>query len=290
MPKRAPAAGNSEVSEAAILRKLQAREQAAKSAAAKPRPSGTDDMAILSRLDIGPGESKTLQANVGSIKLTAAKGDANRPMFLFSYITSSDDPQLNGVTIGRNFIIEDKKRTKDSEKGAAGTIYQTADESIDELMWELQGIGEDTEGYLTAKEGVMMSAIAAGKRHTAEKTPVRLTIQHWVSGSKAGMNVSVNPAGSDDLVESEAADDDVTDASDAGDPQVGDEAFDSEAWIDGYIDYTCPETGAVTLKVVSYDAGQHQFNCVADDGSEWNVADGWGVPADSCEWSTKNPE
>lgn len=289
MPKRAPAAGNSEVSEAAILRKLQAREQAAKAAAAKPRPSGMDDMAILSRLGIGPGESKTLQGNVGSIKLTAAKGDANRPMFLFSYITSSDDPKLNGVTIGRNFIIEDKKRTKDSEKGAAGTIYQTADESIDELMWELQGIGEDTEGYLTAKEGVMMSAVAAGKRHTAEKTPVRLTIQHWTSSTKAGMNVSVNPAGSDDLADSEATADDDTVEDNATDAAT-DEAFDFEAWLEGYIDYTCPETGLVTLKVASYDAGQHQFNCVADDGSEWNVADGWGVPADKCEWSTKNPE
>lgn len=285
MPKKAPGSGNSEVSEAAILRKLQAREQAAKAAATKPRPSGMDDMAILARLGIGPGESKTLQGNVGSIKLTAAKGDANRPMFLFSYITSSDDPQANGVTITRNFIIEDKVRVKDSAKGAKGSVYQTADESIDELMWELQGLGENTEGYLTAKEGVILACHAACKQHTAEKTPVRLTIQHWTSSDKAGMNITVNPAGSDDLADSEASFEEES--------PVEEEApadFDSEAWIEGYIDYTCPETGEVTLQVVSYDAGQHQFNCVADDGSEWNTADGWGVPADKCEWSTKNPD
>lgn len=286
MPKKAPGSGNSEVSEAAILRKLQAREQAAKAAATKPRPSGMDDMAILARLGIGPGESKTLQGNVGSIKLTAAKGDTNRPMFLFSYITSSDDPQANGVTVSRNFIIEDKVRVKDSEKGAKGSVYQTADESIDELMWELQGLGENTEGYITSKDGVINTCYAACKRHTAEKTAIRLTIQHWVSGQKAGMNVTVNPAGSDDLADSEAAVHDTS--SDAGDAEP--DAFDSEAWLEGYVDYTCPENGEVTVKVVSYDAGQHQFNCVSDDGSEWNVADGWGIPADKCEWSTKNPE
>lgn len=285
MPKKAPGSGNSEVSEAAILRKLQAREQAAKAAATKPRPSGMDDMAILSRLGIGPGESKTLQANVGSIKLTAAKGDTNRPMFLFSYITSSDDPQANGVTISRNFIIEDKVRVKDSAKGAKGSVYQTADESIEELMWELQGLGENTEGYITAKEGAIMAAYGACKKHTAEKTAIRLTIQHWTSGEKAGMNVTVNPAGSDDLADSEASIED-TSSDDAEAPAD----FDSEAWIDGYIDYTCPENGECTLQVVSYDAGEHQFNCVADDGAEWSVESGWGIPADKCEWSTKNPD
>jgi hypothetical protein len=292
MPKAAPGQKTQEgqVSEAAILRKLQAREAAAKASAKKERPQGYDSASILARLGIGPKEAKTFNANVGNIKLSAAKGDANRPMFIFNYVIESDDSSANGVTVGNTFTIEDKVRTQDSDKGKKGEVWQSADEVIDDIMYEFQGIGEDTESYITSKDGVINSMVAAGKHHTKEKTPVKVTVSHWVTGAKSGMNVTVNPMLGDDLAESEAASDDLptTDEQLEFTDADGAEAFDSEAWIDGWIDYSSADYGDVVLKVVSYDADTHQFNCVGEDDAPWNVADGYGVPADEAQWSTKN--
>jgi hypothetical protein len=285
-----------QVSEAAFLKALASKKQQLVKSAKKARPSGLlNDLEILEKLGIGPNESKTFNGNVQAIKFYFAKQDAARPAYRFAYVLVSSDKSVNGTIVSKNIILEE-------------TDYRTLEQHIDDLMYELQGLGEETDAYKDPLKEVQ-SAVA---RHTKEKTALRISIKHWVSGTKAGMNIRVNPVDDSDLAteDEEAPEDEEVEDVEAEDEEFeevdppeteesgDDEEFDPDAWIDGWIDYKfegddAVDAGTYTLKVVKYHKKSNTFDCVDEDGAEWNTSEGYGIPCaetESYEWSDKNDE
>ena len=291
-----------QVSEAAFLKALADKKGQLVKSAKKKRPDGMmSDTAILEKLGIGPKESKTYTGKVNTVKFYFAKGDAGRPAFRFVYTLISDDKAANGTNVSKNIILEE-------------TEYRDLERNIDDLLFEFQGLGEDTESY----KDVMKEVIAAATRHTRDKTPVRISISHWVGEKNSGMNVRVYPLDDSDLdaeeeeevedeeaeseeeqefeeVEDEESEDDYEEESE---DESEDEEFVPDAWMDGWIDYKFPGDDSVdadtyTLKVVKYNKKSNTFDCVDEDGNEWNTSEGYGIPCDQPElfdWSDRNDE
>jgi hypothetical protein len=258
-----------QLSESAAVKALMAKKGQFASAAKKKRPTGImNDMEILARLGIGPNESKVYSANVNNIKPYYAKDDANRLAFNFAYTINSDDKEANGITLRSNHILEE-------------TDYKTLEQVIEELMFELQGLGEHTDSY----KDPIGEAVKAMAKHTKEKTEVRLTVKHYV-GKKArkdgtfpeGINLTVNPVlGNEDL----PSDDEDTDAGSEEPPTndeagVEDGAFNPDEWIGVKIRYSFsgdgdayPE-GDYDLTIKSYDEATESFICEDEGGEEWS--------------------
>jgi hypothetical protein len=257
-----------QLSESAVVKALMAKKGQFASAAKKKRPTGMmTDMEILDRLGIGPNESKVFSANVSNIKPYYAKDDANRLAFNFAYTINSDDKQANGVTVRSNHILE-------------ATDYKELDQVIEELMYELQGLGEQTDAY----KDPIGDAVKAMTRHTKEKTEVRLTVKHYV-GKKArkdgsfpeGINLTVNPVlGNEDLPTDEEVEDSSDEQSTNDEPGVEGEAFNPDDWIGVKIKYSFagdgdgyPE-GDYILTIKSYDSDTESFICEDESGEEWS--------------------
>jgi hypothetical protein len=285
-----------QVSEAAFLKALAAKKGQLVKSAKKKRPDGMmSDTAILEKLGIGPKESKTYTGKVNTVKFYFAKQDASRPAFRFVYTLISDDKAANGTNVSKNIILEE-------------TEHRTLERNIDDLLFEFQGLGEDTESF----KDVMKEVIAAATRHTRDKTPVRITIGHWVGEKTSGMNVKVYPLDDSDLDseeeedEEESEDEEEQEFEEVEDEESDDEESDDEedeefvpdAWMDGWIDYKFEGDDSVdadtyTLKVVKYNKKSNTFDCVDEDGNEWNTSEGYGIPCDQPElfdWSDKNDE
>jgi len=256
-----------QLSESAVVKALMAKKGQFASAAKKKRPTGMmSDMEILDRLGIGPNESKVFSANVNNIKPYYAKDDANRLAFNFAYTINSDDKQANGVTVRSNHILE-------------ATDYKELDQVIEELMYELQGLGEHTDAY----KDPIGEAVKAMARHTKEKTEVRLTVKHYV-GKKArkdgtfpeGINLTVNPVlGNEDLPMDDEVDNSLDEAS-IDEPGTEGEAFNPDDWIGVKIKYSFagdgdgyPE-GDYILTIKSYDSDTESFICEDEAGEEWS--------------------
>lgn len=284
-----------QVSEAAFLKALGAKKSQLVKSAKKQRPSGLQsDIEILEKLGIGPNESKTYNGKVNTIKFYFAKDNAARPAYRFVYTIISDDKSANGTNVSKNIILEETER-------------RSLEKNIDELMYELQGLGEDTESYKDPLKEVQ----AAVARHTKDKTSVRLTVRHWVGDNISGMNIRVNPLDDSDLESEEEEEEELEEEEteevdsneefeevDSDDDGVDEEEFVPDAWMDGWIDYRFPGDDSVdadtyTLKVVKYHKKTNTFDCVDEDGNEWNTSEGYGIPCDKPElfdWSDKNDE
>ena len=287
-----------QVSEAAFLKALAAKKGQLVKSAKKKRPDGMmSDLEILEKLGIGPKESKTYTGKVNTIKSYFAKGDAGRPAYRFVYTLISDEKAANGTNVSKNIILEESE-------------YRTLERNIDDLLFELQGLGEDTEAF----KDVMKEIQSAVARHTRDKTPVRISLSHWVGEKSSGMNVRVYPLDDSDL-DAEEEDEEVEDEESEDEEQEFEEVEDEEseeeeeeaedeeefvpdAWMDGWIDYKFPGDDSVdadtyTLKVVKYNKKSNTFDCVDEDGNEWNTSEGYGIPCDQPElfdWSDKNDE
>lgn len=270
-----------QLSESQVVKMLMAKKGQFASAAKKKRPSGImTDTEILDRLGIGPNESKVFSGNVNNIKQYLAKNEAGRLAFNFAYTINSDDKNANGLTVRNNFILED-------------TDYKTYDEVVEELMYELQGLGEDTDAY----KDPIVEAIKATYRHSKEKTEVRLTIRHWVAKkinpktglASQGMNVIVNPVlGNEDLPTDEEVTDESANTEDveSSDESAEEPAFNPDAWIGVKIKYSFAgddadyPAGDYILTIKSYDSETECFICEDESGEEWsgdyavNVYDG----------------
>lgn len=274
-----------QVSQAAFLKALAAKKTQLLQSAKKPRPAGLlSDVEILEKLGIEPNASKTFNGNVNTIKPFFAKDNPARPGYRFAYTIVSDDRKANGVTVSKNIILEE-------------TDYRTLEQASDDLLFELQGLGEDTDKYKSPDKEVQQAI----ERHTKNKTPIRITIKHWTSNDKAGMNIRVNPSDDSDLdSEEEAPDDDSQEFEEVEESQesTNDDEFVPDAWINGWIDYRFPGDDAVeadtyVLKVLSYNKKENTFDCEDEDGNPWSTEDGYGIPCDQpdlFDWSDKNDE
>jgi hypothetical protein len=282
---------NKQVSEAAFLKALAAKKGDLIRSAKKKRPEGImTDLEILEKLGIGPRESKTFSGKVNSIKFYFAKQDPSRPAFRFLFTIISDDKAANGVNVSQNIILEESE-------------YRSLERNTDDLLFAFQGLGEDTESY----KDVMKELIAAAVRHTRDKTPIRITISHWVGEKSQGMNIRTNPMDDSDLSSEEDEEEETTEeeeeqefeaVEDSEDEDSDDEEFIPDVWMDGWIDYKFEgdesvDAGTYTLKVVKYHKKTNTFDCVDEDGNEWNTSEGYGIPCDRpdlFEWSDKNDD
>jgi hypothetical protein len=223
-------AKEAQITEAAFLKAFNAKAAAAKAAAKKTRPSGMmDSSEIIERLGLEPGQSKSYHGNVSNIKFTFAQKDPKRPMFIFNYSINSEDSNANGLVVPNMITVAERLNKK------TNAVIRTEEQAMDDLMYELQGLGEDTASY----KNPIADAIAACKKHTKDKTPIRLSIKHWTTDSSEGINVRVNPdiednSDLDDSEEEESTDEEEVEEVSA---EEDSEEFDSEAWIDGWIDY-----------------------------------------------------
>lgn len=239
-----------QLSEAQVIKMLTMRKGTFANAAKKARPTGMmSDMEILDKLGIGPKETKVFSANVNSIRQYLAKNEAGRLAFNFAYTINSEDTACNGVTVRNNFIIEDNS-------------FKTTEQVIEDIMYELQGLGENTEAYSDPISG----AVKACAKHTKEKTEVRLAITHYVSKKdKHGINIRVNPATDNSDLPEEAID-----------TVEGDSEFKPDDWISVKIRLKYPGDGGdfpegeYDLTIKSYDEESQSFICEDEKGEEWS--------------------
>lgn len=268
MPKKATSQNeDKKVSEAAFLKAFDAKKAAAKAATKEKRPSGLlDDVGIMKKLGLDVGDRQTFNANVSKIVMSFAKNDPSRPMFRFVYIIVSDDKRANGTIISRNFIIEEGVR-KD------GTVWKSEEEALNELFFEFQGIGDDTEKWANDP---IKKCVEAAKHHTKENTPVTLTIAHSTAkddSSKHYMNVRVNPALADDNSDLDQSDEE----------ESSDDEFNAEDWLGGWVEFDNNEYGHIRMKVEEYDADSHTFTGTDDSGEKWEGD--YAPSADVVDWS-----
>lgn len=247
-----------QLSEAQVIKMLAMRKGQFANAAKKQRPTGImSDLEILEKLGIGPNETKVFSANVNNIRQYLAKNEAGRLAFNFAYTINSEDTNCNGVTVRNNFIIED-------------SASRTAEQVVDEIVYELQGLGEHTDGY----KDIISEAVKACAKHTKEKTEVRLSIKHYVTKQdKHGMNIRANPAINNDDLPSDAAVEETVDAVTEGAAQ---DDFNPADWIDVKIRLQYPGDGAdypageYDLTIKSYDEETTSFICEDDAGETWS--------------------
>jgi hypothetical protein len=247
-----------QLSEAQVIKMLTMRKGQFASAAKKARPTGIiSDEEILEKLGIGPNETKVFSANVNNIRQYLAKNEAGRLAFNFAYTINSDDTSCNGVTVRNNFIIEDSGN-------------RTAEQVVDEIMYELQGLGEHTDAY----KDIIGEAVKACAKHTKEKTEVRLSIKHYVGKTgKHGMNIRANPVVTNDDLPPDETSEEVEEA--AVDAVEGESEFNPSDWIGVKIRYkfvgdgeSYPE-GEYDLTIKSYDEDSTSFICEDEHGEEW---------------------
>jgi hypothetical protein len=253
-----------QVSEAAFLKVLNTKKTAAAAAAKTERKGFLDDSAVLDKLGIASGESKTFHGSVSKIVMDFAKKDKNRPMFRFVYVIASDDKSANGTVVNNNFIIEDGVNKE-------GVVFRTEAEVLENLFQEFQSLGEDTTKWVKDPCG---EAAKAAKLHTKEKTPVSITVKHWDNGKKSGMNVYANtvPVSDNSDLEDEV-----------NEEEADDSDFDPEDWIGGYVTFTSEEYGNVRMLVSSYDADTETFSGTDDNGDDWE--DEYAPLAKAVEWA-----
>lgn len=314
MAKTSAAPAESKVSTAAILRSLKTKEAAAKTAAKQERPKSTrmDDSELIERLGLEMDQTASFSANVNSIKLTCAKGDKDRVMFIFNYTLSSDDKNVNGVPISNSFIIEDKVYTSGKKKGE---VWESVEEVIKKLMFEFQALGFDTAAWAKDKTlGVWGNAEKACKEATAEKVGVRITLKPWESDNSSGINVWVNPGMSNDDLEedeeeeaedeeeveeeeSEEAEDESSEEESEEEEEESEEEeeesdeeeeaeFDPNDYLDRWFDFDSgDEYGVVLIKPTKYYEKKNLFDSVDRDGNKWLVADGFGAAPDKLDYN-----
>jgi len=263
-----------QVSEAAFLKSLDKQRATAAAAAKTARRTGfPDDHEILEKLEIPVGQSKTFNAAVSAIKFSFAKDDANRPAFRFQYVVVSDNMRYNGVQLSNYYILEAQAPT-DKWKG------RTLEEAQAELFGEFQGLGEDTSGWAAdPRVNPLATAVQVAKEHTAAKTPITLTVQHWESKDKqkTGMRVTVKgpiaDADNSDLVtDEEVAQTEATDS------------FDPNQWLNAIVDFKDLEGKPIKGQIESFVDDTYSHVVIVDQNNElWEGE--YAVDFNTVEWS-----
>lgn len=259
-------ADDKQVSDSAFLRSLNKTKAAAKAAAKEKRGDGIpDDSEIAARLGLafpnnaGQGDSITLSAKVSVIQQGFAKQDTNRPYFRFAYVISEDAPTTGK---GKGTMLSNYHELTEG-KNKEGEVYRTIEDAFRNCMFEFQGVGEETDAW----DDPVKSALACAKKHTKEKTPVRVQVSTYKSQrGSTGISVRVSP------------DDSAKDNSDLGEDS-DDAEFNADDWVDGWVTYD-----GTDFKVSSYDEDADTFTGEDEDGEEV-VA-----PSSECEWAEDQRE
>ena len=274
MPKKATSnqAEDKQVSEAAFLKAFDKKKAAAKAAAKVERAAFLDDSAIMEKLGLKANDRQTFHGAVSKITFSFAKNDSNRPMFRFAYVLVSDDKAANGLIVSNNHIVEE---SKDKE---SGEVWRTEEEALENLFGEFQGLGEDT----TSWDDPLKASVAAAKKHTADKTPISITLHHYVSRKGThGLGVKVNgPLGDDD-------NSDLEDSDDTSSEESSDE-FNPDDYLGGFVEFDNDDYGHIRIQVTSYDAENHTFSGTDSEGQAWEGD--YAPNADSVEWSEDQTE
>ena len=269
MPTKPEAkSGEKQVSEAAFLKSMNKDLAVAKAAAKKERPKGSlDGEQIAKVLGLELGQRYILSAQVATVSFGFAKDDANRKYFRFAYSLTENGPSGSGIgQVLSNYheLTEGKKTT--------GEVWRTKEKAYENLYFELQGLGEDTESYTNPDS----DALKAAKAHTAAKTAINLAISYTKSAKDGKNYVNFYPQGpmdNSDLVT------DSTDTTTEGEDQ---DEFDPEAWVGTWITWT-DDDGPVDFAVERHDADG--FYGKDSDGTEWGPA-----PFDQIEAMDPQPE
>lgn len=291
MPKAATATAPKKsedkvVSEAAFLKSLDKKKAALSAAAKTKRPDGyQDDKAILDRLGLAIDESGTFNAQVSKITFSFAKGDQNRPMVRFAFVIMSDDRKKNGTVVSWNHILEEGT-TKE------GNVFRTEEEASENLMFDLQGLGEDTESWKESETNKKI--MEACKRHTKEKTEVSMYIKHWASYTAAGKlkneggNFRINgPIGDVEEAgeEDEVPEDEDEETEEEGEEEEADEeegTFDANEWIGGWVKFKDKKFGDIRMKIDSWDEETECFSGTDTNGDVWDGE--YAVPLAKADW------
>lgn len=297
MPKAATAAkkdDTKQVSEAQFLKAMDKKKTVIKAAAKSKRPEGfQNDKDVLHRLGIEIGDSATFTAQVSKITFSFAKGDANRPMFRFAFVIVSDNKKHNGAVVSWNHILEDAS--------ANGEVFRTTEQATQNLMYDLQGLGEDTESWPEAE--LNKRILEAIKRHTKEKTEVSLNIRHWASYEddnetikNEGANFRINgPIGDDDAGEEDEEYEEEETEEEEGEEETEEEEteeetdeteeegdFDPEEWIGAYVTFKDKQYGDMRMKITAWNEDTETFDGIDQNGDVWDGD--YAVAADRVEW------
>lgn len=302
MPKAATATAPKKsddkvVSEAAFLKALDKKKTALAAAAKTKRPEGyQDDTAILQRLGLAIDESGTFNAQVSKVTFSFAKGDQNRPMVRFAFVIMSEDRKKNGTVVSWNHILEEGVSKKTNE------VFRTYEEACENLMGDLQGLGEDTESWKESE--VNKKIMEACKRHTKEKTEVSLYIKHWASYTESGKlknegaNFRINgpigdveEAGEEDEEapeDEEEVEEEDEETEEEGEEEAADEEeeeegeFDPDEWIGGWVKFHDKKYGDIRMKVDSWDEDTQCFSGTDSNGDVWDGD--YAVPLAKVDW------
>lgn len=253
-------ADDKQVNESAFLKALNKKNAAAKVAAKAKRPSGIlNDQEILDKLGIdSPGQSINVPGRVSKVQFGYAKNDTNRPYFRFAYSLSSNSPLSEK---GKGLIISTYHELTEAEKD--GEVWRTEEQAFEQLFFEFQGLGEDTESW----SNPVKKALERAKYHTSEKTEIDIRISSYLKGNGTlGMNISAQAVATDD-----------SDLEDDEEEEGEEEELDNSDFVGSWVTWEDDE-GAVDFLVESYDEESETFSGKDEDGDEFNDA-----PVAECE-------
>jgi hypothetical protein len=229
--------GEKQVSEAAFLKSINKDLAVAKAAAKKERPkSALDGEQIAKVLGLELGQRYILSGQVATVSFGFAKDDANRKYFRFAYSLTENGPSGSGI----GQIVSNYHELTEGKK-SDGTVFRTKEKAYENLYYELQGLGEDTEAYTNPDS----DALKAAKHHTAAKTAVNLAISYTKSAKDGKNYVNFYPQGPIDNSDLNTGTDTDTEGEES-------EEFDPSAWVGTWITWTDSE-GSVDFKVEKFD-------------------------------------